>query len=172
MTASGKAQPWYRTMSGQLSIIVIVLAPAGGTMWWVSDAVADAKELATRQDELERYSDAVADLVASLEPTVPEMLGAPFNTANKEAIATLGESAKRWAEDIELAGAKAQTLTPPQGLQPTNVVVQQSFLLYRSVVLTYRLIPGRKTSAVRRSSSSGPTINVTLRGSHSRARWG
>ena len=113
-------------------------------MWWVTDSRSEARALKATQDVLERYSDSVATLVESLQPTVSEMLGAPANLADEDAVAALKESAKKWAEDIEPEAAKAQALSPPEGFQPTAVVIQQSFMLYRSAVMTYKLIPGEE----------------------------
>jgi hypothetical protein len=70
------------------------------------------------------------------------MLGAAFNTANPEAIASLREDTKGWIEALEATGARAQTLSPPEDLAPVGQILQQSFLLYLSAAKTYALVPG------------------------------
>jgi hypothetical protein len=154
-------------MPGQLTIIIGLLALAGGVMWWVADSRAETRDLAARQEELRTYTGVVGDLVASLQPTVPEMLGAPFNTANKELIAELKESVPKWSEDIELAAAKTQTLAPPENLQRSSVVIQQAFMLYRSAVLTYKLVPaeddeGRQQKLIERANDQRDLAGQSL----------
>lgn len=139
------AAPWYRTMRGQLTIIGLVLAIIGIVMWRVGVASSESSKLEARQEKLKEYTSEVGGYVGQIQETVREMLGAPFNTANPEALAGLEESTTRWVRSLEETGALIQALVPPEDLVPVNVTLQQSFLMYGSAAKIYALIPGEES---------------------------
>ena len=148
---------WYRTMGGQLALIVALLAVVGAVMWKMADARADREQIEARQSELEPLTREVSDLVNEIQTPVREMMGAPFNTADREAIEGLRERAVEWIDALERAGARAQALVAPDDLAPATQVLQQAFLLYGSAAKTYRLVPGeegtgRQQDLIRRAS--------------------
>src|SRR5688572_27206404 len=69
------AVPWYKTMRGQLSVIIVLLAIIGVVMWWVSMSSADSAKLEKRQDALVQYTGEVGTYVTKVELTIREMLG-------------------------------------------------------------------------------------------------
>lgn len=129
-------------MPGQLTMILVALGLIGLVMWRVSETRSENAARAARQDVLRDFTAAAGDVVDSAQEPVREMLGAAFNTANPEAIAALKEETKGWIEALEAAGARAQTLSPPDDLAPVGQILQQSFLLYLSAAKTYALVPG------------------------------
>ncbi|MEA2453683.1 MAG: hypothetical protein QOG04_2393 [Actinomycetota bacterium] len=133
---------WYKTMGGQLTIIIGVLALIGFGMWRFSATRADNKDRDALQDELAVYTGEVEGYINAIQEPVREMLGAPFNTANPETIAALEASTKAWIKTLEENGALIQALEPPQELTSANVVIQQAILLYGSTAKTYALVPG------------------------------
>lgn len=137
-----RSVPWYKTMGGQLTAIFVVLAIIGLVMWRVSVSSSESSKLEARQEALVAYTSEVGDYVDQIQQTVREMMGAPFNTANPEALAALEESSAAWKEELEANGALIQALDPPAGLTEVNVVLQQSFLMYGSAAKIYELIPG------------------------------
>ncbi|HWC14467.1 MAG TPA: hypothetical protein VG929_07720 [Actinomycetota bacterium] len=139
---STAATPWYRTMRGQLALIVAGLALVGIGMWFVSARSSATAEQSARQDELTAYTREVADLVSQAQQPVREMHGAAFNTANPEAIAALDGSAPEWGDALERLAALSQNLQPPQGLERSATVIQQALLGYRTAARTYELVPG------------------------------
>lgn len=140
--AAVKAPPFHRTMGGQLTLILLALAIIGFVMWRVSENRSESQVREARQTELRDFTTEVSDLVATVQEPVRAMLGAAFNTANPEAIEALNEDPTGWIEDIEAAGARAQTLAAPPDLAPVTQILQQSFLLYLSAAKTYALVPG------------------------------
>lgn len=136
------ATPWYRTMRGQLGLIIGGLAVVGVAMWAVTARSSAAAEQSARQDELTRYTDEVGDLVTKAQQPVREMLGAAFNTANPEAIEALRRSAPGWGDDLEALAAVSQNLQAPEGLERSATVIQQALLGYRTAARTYQLVPG------------------------------
>lgn len=134
--------PWYRTPGGRLAAIVLVLVLIGVVMWRVSVSSTATTKLAARQDALAGYTGEVEGYVDEIAQTVREMMGAPFNTANPEALAGLEDSSAAWKEQLEANGALIQGLDPPAELTEVNVVLQQSFLMYGSAAKIYALIPG------------------------------
>lgn len=129
-------------MGGQLAIIGVVLAIIGIVMWRVGVANSEASKLEARQDKLREYTSAVTEHVDKVSETIREMLGAPFNTANPEALADLEASTERWIDDLEATGALIQEVVPPDDLVAANVNLQQSFRIYSSSAKIYALIPG------------------------------
>lgn len=146
VAATSHGLPWYRTMGGQLTAIFVVLAIIGVAMWQVSVTKSDNSERAARQAELVKYTGEVEEFVAQIQQPVREMLGAPFNTANPEAITGLTASTDRWVEELEKTGALVQELVPPEDLVSLNVVIQQAFLVYGSAAKTYALVPDEATN--------------------------
>ena len=137
-----RSVPWHRSMGGQLTMIVVALGLIGFVMWRVAETRSDNRVRDARQAELRDLTTDVSDLVATVQEPVREMLGAAFNTSNPDAIEALTDSTDKWIEEIEAAGARAQTLAPPEDLVPAGQVLQQSFLLYGSAAKTYALVPG------------------------------
>ena len=137
-----RAVPWHRSMGGQLTMIVVALGIIGFVMWRVAETRSDNQVREARQAELRDLTTDVSDLVATVQEPVREMLGAAFNTANPEAIEALRDSTDKWIEELEAAGARAQTLAPPEDLTSAGQILQQSFLLYGSAAKTYALVPG------------------------------
>lgn len=133
--------PWYRTPSGKLAAIVLVLALIGVVMWRVSVSSTANSALDARQETLATYTDEVEGYIGEIQQTVREMMGAPFNTANPEALAALEETSAAWKEELEANGALIQALEPPDELTEVNAVLQQSFLMYGSAAKIYALIP-------------------------------
>lgn len=133
---------WYRTMGGQLTIILGVLALIGFAMWRISVNSSEDSARKARQAELAAYTAEVDGYVTAIQQPVREMLGAPFNTGNPEGIVSLEESTKTWIETLEENGALIQALVPPEDLVSTNLVLQQAVLLYGSTAKTYALVPG------------------------------
>ena len=146
VAASSHPSPWYRTMGGQLTAIVVLLAIIGIVMWRVSVAKTENTAREARQAALVTYTSEAEDFVDQIQEPVREMLGAPFNTANPEGIAGLTASTERWIEELEKTGALVQALVPPEDLVSLNVVFQQAFLLYGSAAKTYALVPGEETN--------------------------
>jgi hypothetical protein len=142
VTAPARTLPWYRTMGGQLTIILVVLAIIGIVMWRVGVAGSEASDLEARQEKLKEYTSAVAEHVGKVQETIREMLGAPFNTANPEGLADLATSTERWIESLEANGALIQEVVPPEELVAANVTLQQSFRIYSSSAKIYALVPG------------------------------
>ena len=140
--AAVRPLPWHRSMGGQLTMILVALGLIGFVMWRVAEARSDNQARDARQAELRGITTDVSDLVATVQEPVREMLGAAFNTANPEAIEALTDSTDKWIEELEAAGARAQTLAPPEDLAPAGQILQQSLLLYRSAAKTYALVPG------------------------------
>jgi hypothetical protein len=136
-----RSAPWYKTMGGQLTAIFVVLAIIGLVMWRVSVSSSESSKLEARQDVLVEYTGEVENYVDKIQQTVRQMMGAPFNTANPEALAGLEESSAAWKEELEANGALIQALKPPDELTEINVVLQQSFLMYGSAAKIYALIP-------------------------------
>lgn len=134
--------PWHRSMGGQLTMIVVALGAIGFVMWRVAETRSDNQAREARQAELRDLTTDVSDLVATIQEPVRAMLGAAFNSSNPDAIEALTDSTDRWIEEIETAGARAQTLAPPEDLASAGQVLQQSFLLYGSAAKTYALVPG------------------------------
>lgn len=134
--------PWYRTTGGQLASIVAVLVMIGLVVWRVSVSSSESSELEAHQDTLTEYTSEVEGYVDQIAQTVREMMGAPFNTANPEALAGLEESSAAWKGELEANGALIQALDPPAELTELNVMLQQSFLMYGSAAKIYALIPG------------------------------
>ena len=140
-----QSDPWYKTMAGQLAIIGVVLALIGAGIWASSARSARAAELEETQEKLRSFTGEVEPIVSSVEETIAEMLGAPFNTANPEVIADLEESADRWAKDMESAAALSEGLVAPDPtLEPATQMIQQGMMLYRSAALTYQLVPSEE----------------------------
>lgn len=129
-------------MAGQLAAILAVLAVIGLVMWRVETAGSNDAALERRQKELVKYTDQVQGYVDAVQPTIREMLGAPFNTANPEGLAALAESTPRWIEALESSGALVQAVAPPEVLVAANVTLQQSFLMYSSSAKLYAMVPG------------------------------
>lgn len=137
--------PWHKTMAGQLTAIIAVLALIGTGIWFFSARSARAAELEAQQEELRAFTSEIEPIVSSVQQTLAEMLGAPFNTADPEAIADLEEGANRWAEDLEAAAALSEGLVAPEGsLEPATQMIQQGMMLYRSAALTYQLVPSEE----------------------------
>lgn len=136
-----RSEPWYKTITGQLAAIVVVLAIVGLVMWRVSASSSASSKLEARQETLAAYTTEVEDYVDNIQQTVREMMGAPFNTANPEALAGLEETSAAWTEELEANGAMIQALDSPAELTEVNVVLQQSFLMYGSAAKIYALIP-------------------------------
>lgn len=124
-----------------MTIIVVLLAIIGIVMWRVGVASSESSKLEARQEKLREYTSEVGGYVGQIQETVREMLGAPFNTANPEALAALDESTERWVRSLEETGAVVQSLVPPEDLVPANVTLQQAFLMYGSAAKIYALIP-------------------------------
>lgn len=138
-------------------MIIVVLGIIGFVMWRVAETRSDNTARDARQAELSDFTTDAGDVIASVEEPVREMLGAAFNTANPEAIAALTDDTKGWIEELEAAGARAQTLAAPDGLAPVAQILQQSFLAYLSAAKTYALVPGedatkRQESLIQRST--------------------
>ena len=140
------SQKWYRTMGGQLAIIVGVLAVIGLVMWRVGVASEENSKLEARQEKLKDYTSEIGGYVGQVQETIREMSGAPFNTANPEALVDLEDNTERWVESLEETGALIQALVPPEDLVAANVTLQQSFLMYGSSAKIYALIPGEDSS--------------------------
>ena len=140
--AAVRPVPWHRSMGGQLTMIVVGLGLIGFVMWRVAETRSENEARDARQAELRDLTTDVSDLVATVQEPVREMLGAAFNTANPEAIEALTDSTDEWIEELDTAGARVQTLAPPEDLAPAGQVLQQSFLLYGSAAKTYALVPG------------------------------
>jgi hypothetical protein len=134
-------------MPGQLSLIVGALALIGGGMWWLSSSRTADQRQEARQDELEAFTSEISELIGEVETPIREMLGAPFNTANAEAIDALRAQTKSWTAQLEETGALAQNLAPPEGADIAAQVVQQGLLAYRSAAVTYELVPGEDDDA-------------------------
>ena len=137
---AGRPLTWYRTMGGQLTIIVVVLAIIGIVMWRVGVASSESSKLEAKQDRLRDYTSEVAEHVGKVQDTIREMLGAPFNTANPEGLETLAESTDRWIESLEATGALIQEVVPPDDLVAANVTLQQSFQIYSTSAKIYALV--------------------------------
>lgn len=142
IVSTARPVPWHRSMPGQLTMILVALGVIGLVMWRVSEARSETAALQARQDVLRDFTAAAGDVVEAVHEPVRAMLGAAFNTANPEAIAALREDTKDWIEPLEVAGARAQALSPPGDLAPAAQILQQSFLLYISAAKTYALVPG------------------------------
>lgn len=140
--SAARPLPWHRSMGGQLTMILVALGIIGFVMWRVAETRSENQVREARQAELRDFTTDVSDLVASAQEPVREMLGAAFNTSDPEAIEALIDSTDKWIEELEAAGARAQTLAPPQDLAPVGQILTQSFLLYGSAAKTYALVPG------------------------------
>jgi hypothetical protein len=140
VAASSAKVPWYKTMRGQLTAIIIGLALIGLVMWRMSVNSSEASKLEKRQDALVEYTTEVNTYVTKVEQTIREMLGAAFNTANPEALAALDGSAPRWAETMEGQAALVQALVPPEDLVPANLTLQQAFMGYASSAKLYEMV--------------------------------
>ena len=134
--------PWYRTMAGQLTAIVALLAVIGVVIWRVEASNSANATLEKQQGVLTKYTDEVEGYVNAVQPTIREMLGAPFNTANPEGLAALADTAPKWIETLEAQGALIQSVVPPEELVAANVTLQQSFLMYSSSAKLYAMVPG------------------------------
>ena len=146
-TRSSQHVPWHKTMAGQLTAIIAVLALVGVAIWFFSARSARAAELEAQQQELRDFTSEIEPIVSSVQQTLAEMLGAPFDTSNQDAIADLEESAKQWAEDLEAAAALSEGLVAPKAsLEPATQMIQQGMMLYRSAALTYQLVPSEEGS--------------------------
>jgi hypothetical protein len=141
---STHAVRWYRTLGGQLTIIIVVLALIGVAMWRISVNSSDNSTRKARQDALAAYTAEVEGYVNAIQQPVREMLGAPFNTANPEGIASLEDSTKSWVKTLEANGALIQSLVPPEELTSMNLLFQQALLIYGSTAKTYALVPGEE----------------------------
>ena len=140
--SAARPVPWHRSMGGQLTMILVALGIIAFVMWRVAETRSDNQAREARQTELRDLTTDVSDLVATVQEPVREMLGAAFNTSDPDAIEALTDSTDKWIEELEAAGARAQTLAPPEDLAPTGQILQQSFLLYGSAAKTYALVPG------------------------------
>jgi hypothetical protein len=133
-------------MRGQLTAIFVVLAIIALVMWRTSVSSTATEKLEKRQAALVKYTGEVNKYVNDVQITVREMLGAPFNTANPEGLASLEKSAPEWAETIEAQAALIQALVPPEELVPANVTLQQSFLAYSSSAKLYEMVSTEATN--------------------------
>ena len=134
--------PWYKTMAGQLTLILVALAVVGVAIWAFSARSARAAELEDKQEQLRGFTSEIDPIVTSVQQTVAEMLGAPFNNSDPSLITGLEESTQRWVEDLEGAAALTEGLVAPDPkLEPATLMIQQAMMLYRSAALTYELVP-------------------------------
>ena len=133
-------------MGGQLAAILVFLAIVGVVMWRVNVASSESAKLEARQEKLADYTRAVEAQVNTVQETIREMLGAPFNTANPEGLESLATSTDDWIEELEASGALIQAVRPPDELVVTNVTLQQSFMMFSSSAKIYALVEGEESS--------------------------
>lgn len=134
-------RPLHRTFEGQLAAILVGLVIAGFAMFSIAgDRAEDAKQ-AGKADEYQAYTSEIEGLLTSVDQTVREMSGAPFNANDEAGIAALEDRAKGWVDNLEGAGALASGIVAPPELAPVNRVFAQALQSYSSGAKTYRLVP-------------------------------
>lgn len=134
-------QPFHRTFEGQFAAIIVALVVAGFAMFTVAANRSEDAARASDADAIRTYTTEINRLLSSVNETVREMSGAPFNTDDQAAIAGLKERAEKWIDELEKAGALASAVVAPQGLAPANRIFTEGFQAYSAAAKTYRLVP-------------------------------
>ena len=136
-----RAAPFHRTFEGQFAAILIVLVLIGVVMFEMADRSAEAARDDARRETLSAFTDEIRALVGDSTQAVQEMNGAPFNTEDAAAIASLDDRAGSWVEALEGVGARAVAIQPPDGVEAVARITGQAFQAYSGAARTYRLVP-------------------------------
>lgn len=136
-----RAAPFHRTFEGQFAAILIALVLIGVVMFEMAERSAEAARDDARRETLSSFTNEIRALVGDSTQAVQEMNGAPFNTEDAAAIASLDDRARSWVEALEGVGARAVAIQPPDGVEAVARITGQAFQAYSGAARTYRLVP-------------------------------